>query len=119
MTASGSDPAPARGGLAGFKVRRLQEIAKSDLRGMSAAKLASEVELSERQFQRAFQASLGMTPKRWLQRQRVEQAAELLSSRPKTPVTEVARQVGYRSSAQLTRAFVTRFGETPSAFRRR
>lgn len=80
------------------------------------SQLAREVRLSPKHFSRAFTASLGLSPSRWLTRTRVERAATLLSDTD-LPVSDIARQVGYRSAAQLTRAFKAHHGATPSAYR--
>lgn len=123
MTAEPADPdpgrtraTPARGGLAGWQVRRLNALADGDLRPLTAAALAREVRLSPYHFTRAFSSSMGTTPGRWLTRARVERARDLLED-PGLSVTEVARQVGYKGAPQLTRAFRCQIGESPTRYR--
>ena len=71
---------------------------------------------SRRQLQRAF-AEAGETSFRsYLQRVRMERAAELLREGP-TPVNQVASAVGYRQPAQFAKAFRRHHGAPPSSFR--
>lgn len=107
-----------RGGLAGWQVRRLDEVGRADLKGLTVARLAREVRLGPGYFSRAFAASFGEPPSDWLRRLRLERAAAMLQS-PERSVAEVAQAVGYRDAPQLTRAFRTRFGEPPAIWRRR
>ena len=78
--------------------------------------VAPRVATSRRQLQRAF-AEAGETSFRsYLQRVRMECAAELLL-RGSTPINEVASAVGYRQPAQFAKAFRRHHGAPPSSFR--
>ena len=78
--------------------------------------VARRVATSRRQLQRAF-AEAGETSFRaYLQRVRMEQAAELLRNSV-APVNQVASAVGYRQPAQFAKAFRRHHGLAPSAFR--
>lgn len=78
--------------------------------------VAHRVATSRRQLQRAF-AEAGETSFRaYLQRVRMERAAELLRGSP-APVNQVASAVGYRQPAQFAKAFRRHHGAPPSAFR--
>jgi len=78
--------------------------------------VALRVATSRRQLQRAF-AEAGETSFRaYLQRVRMERAAELLRGSP-APVNQVASAVGYRQPAQFAKAFRRHHGAPPSAFR--
>jgi AraC family transcriptional regulator of adaptative response / methylphosphotriester-DNA alkyltransferase methyltransferase len=80
--------------------------------------VAHRVSASARQLQRAY-AEIGDTTFRThLTDVRMRRAAELLA-RTSTPVREVAQSVGYRQPAQFAKAFRSRHGLAPSAFRRR
>ena len=80
--------------------------------------VARRVATSRRQLQRAF-AEAGETSFRaYLQRVRMEHAAELLRAGT-TPVNEVASAVGYRQPAQFAKAFRRHHGSPPSSFRSR
>ncbi len=110
--------APARGGLAGWQVRRVEELAKSGLGSLTVTRMASEARLSLFWFVRAFGVSMGEPPGRWLTRMRVERARILLETGD-TPIGEIARTVGYKGAPQLTRAFRRRMGMSPLQYRRR
>jgi transcriptional regulator GlxA family with amidase domain len=78
--------------------------------------VARRVATSRRQLQRAF-AEAGETSFRsYLQRVRMERAAEMLRQGG-SPVNEVATAVGYRQPAQFAKAFRRHHGAPPSTFR--
>lgn len=78
--------------------------------------IARRVVTSRRQLQRAF-AEAGETSFRsYLQRVRMERAAELLRE-GSSPVNQVASAVGYRQPAQFAKAFRRHHGTPPSSFR--
>lgn len=78
--------------------------------------VARRVATSRRQLQRAF-AEAGETSFRtYLQRVRMERAAELLRA-SHSPVNQVASAVGYRQPAQFAKAFRRHHGTPPSIFR--
>ncbi|WP_402466616.1 helix-turn-helix domain-containing protein [Isoptericola aurantiacus] len=80
--------------------------------------LARRAMLSERTFARRFAAETGTTPAAWLVRQRVLRAQELLESTG-AGVEEVARLVGFGSSAVLRHHFARVLATSPTAYRRR
>jgi transcriptional regulator GlxA family with amidase domain len=78
--------------------------------------VARRVATSRRQLQRAF-AEAGETSFRtYLQRIRMERAADLLRG-TRSPVNQVAGAVGYRQPAQFAKAFRRHHGTPPSSFR--
>lgn len=80
--------------------------------------IARRVATSRRQLQRAF-AEAGETSFRaYLQKVRMERAAELLRE-GSSPVNQVANEVGYRQPAQFAKAFRRHHGAAPSTFRGR
>ncbi len=80
--------------------------------------VARRVSTSPRQLQRAY-AEIGRTTFRThLTDVRMQRAGELLA-RTSDTVREVARRVGYRQPAQFAKAFRSRHGIAPSAFRQR
>ncbi|GAB3244682.1 hypothetical protein GCM10027346_42530 [Hymenobacter seoulensis] len=64
-----------------------------------------------------FSAREGLTIEKYLIRQKVERAKELLSYQDDS-VAEVARRLGYRSPAHLTNQFKQVTGMTPTEFQR-
>jgi AraC family transcriptional regulator len=108
----------AVGGLAGWRIRRLQALAAGDLRTLDAPALARAVGLSPFHFTRAFKQTIGVTPGRWLINLRMERAKAMLASGDGR-VADVARTVGYSGTAPFTRAFIAHTGLAPQAYRRR
>jgi AraC family transcriptional regulator len=79
---------------------------------ISVKRLAGLVELSEFHFSRAFKATLGDSPYRYLLRRRLEVAKHLLLS-TKMSLAEVALEVGFSSQAHFTSTFKRLLGFTP------
>lgn len=67
-------------------------------------------------FIRTFSATFGETPKRYLQRRRVERAMALLRTTD-MPVQDVCVAVGWASLSTFTRRFKEVVGVTPARFR--
>jgi transcriptional regulator GlxA family with amidase domain len=82
---------------------------------LEVPKLAARVSMSERTFQRNFTRSVGMTPARFVETLRLDQTRVYLAAG--LSLKEIAAKVGYRTSAQLSKAFDRRFGVTPLLFR--
>lgn len=85
---------------------------------LSLGRLAEVAGLSDHHFHRVFKASVGETPKRYVERLRIERAAFLLSAQERT-VLDVALEAGFGSHEVFSRAFNRRMGMTPSAWRNR
>jgi AraC family transcriptional regulator len=64
-----------------------------------------------------FSARIGMTLEKYIIRQRVERAKELLSYPDEGSVGEIAAQLGYSSAAHLANQFRQVTGMSPTAFR--
>jgi YesN/AraC family two-component response regulator len=82
----------------------------------TVAALAQAAGMSERQLYREFREAFGMTPRRYLTRLRLEQAAELLRTTD-LGADWIARDVGYPSFSTFCRLFKRAFGLTPSEWR--
>jgi len=68
-------------------------------------------------FHRIFAAWMGETPADYLRGRRLDRAAEQLATDRGASVLGIALSVGFGSGESLARAFKTRFGCTPSAWR--
>jgi AraC family transcriptional regulator len=79
--------------------------------------LASVASFSRFHFHRIFRALVGETLNQYVTRLRLEKAATLLISNPKTSVTEIAFDCGFSSSAAFARAFKEAFGMSATEFR--
>ncbi|AZC36625.1 transcriptional regulator FtrA [Pseudomonas chlororaphis] len=80
--------------------------------------LANQALMSERTFLRRFNQATGVSPKAWLQHERLARARELLESGSEHTET-IALRCGYRSVESFRVAFRSVVGLPPSAYRER
>lgn len=88
---------------------------RGDLR---AEALAERVNMSLRNFYRAFEAVTATSPADWVEMTRVDIAKRLLSQGTE-PVQQVAYKAGFASYDTLRKAFARRVGVTPTTYRER
>lgn len=113
----GSAPQPAPG-LTARQLRQLQAFVNDHLdQPLPIERLAAEVQLSAFHFARCFKATCGLTPHQFVLRQRLERARELLLH-TRSPVGEIARQLGFASGSHFSQAFARHWGLTPLRLRR-
>jgi transcriptional regulator GlxA family with amidase domain len=74
--------------------------------------------VSEAHFIRAFRATFGETPHRYLQRRRVERALYLLRCTDRS-ITDICFDVGFASLGTFSKTFHLIVGESPTAYRQR
>ncbi|WJV46284.1 helix-turn-helix domain-containing protein [Streptomyces flavofungini] len=86
-------------------------------RELTVDQLAARAHMSPRTFARRFQQETGTTPYRWLLRQRLLRAQELLEATDET-VDAIAGRAGFGNAAALRHQFVRALGTTPNAYRR-
>lgn len=109
---------PAKGGLAPWAARRCTELMRTRLaEGVSLDELAAVARLSVFHFARMFKQSVGVPPRLYLTRLRVERACELLET-TELSVTMIAQEVGYSSNQVLARVFLKHQRMTPTDYRR-
>jgi AraC family transcriptional regulator len=109
---------PTKGGLAPWAERRCLELIRARLsEDITLDELAVEARLSPFHFARMFKESVGVPPRVYLTRLRMEKACELLQQTD-LPVTEIALEVGYSSNQVLARVFIKHQRMTPSDYRR-
>ena len=109
---AGVSPLPPR------LLRRVLERMQADLSSnIDLAALAAESGYSRAHFLRTFRAATGQTPHRYLLELRLTKAQALIASRL-MPLIDIALACGFSSHAHLTTAFRSRFGLSPSAYRR-
>lgn len=80
-------------------------------------RLANCADLSPHHFQRSFRATLGESPRCYVERLRLERGAFRLSNHAGS-VLDVAIECGFSNHDTFTRAFRRRFGRTPTEHRR-
>jgi transcriptional regulator GlxA family with amidase domain len=83
---------------------------------LSVGALAHRARMSPRNFARAFVAATGCTPARFVERERVTAAAELLR-RTEWTQERIATRSGFGSVDALQRAFARAYGRTPRDYR--
>jgi AraC-like DNA-binding protein len=109
----------AQGGLAPGALRRVREqIDRSLARKIDVRDLAAVASLSTSHFSRAFRASLGFPPHRYIMERRIDVAATLVRETSR-PLTDIALEVGFADQSHFTRVFLHIKGEPPGVFRRR
>ena len=106
-----------RGTLAPWQERRAKEILSANLGGeIPLERLASECGLSVRHFARAFRQTTGVPPHRWLLKQRITKAKELLL-KSKLSLSDIALACGFADQSHFTRVFSATVGESPGLWR--
>ncbi|MGW2182724.1 GlxA family transcriptional regulator [Streptomyces sp. NPDC001732] len=85
---------------------------------LSVGALAARARLSPRHFARAFRAETGLTPGRYVERVRLEQARRLLEDTT-DGVLGISRACGYGTPEAMRRAFVKALGTSPAEYRGR
>ena len=85
---------------------------------LTMERMAEQAAMSARHFRRVFAEMFGMTPARFVEKLRLEQAClRLMQSR--TSIERIASGVGFNSADAFRRAFRARYGATPSEYRER
>jgi AraC family transcriptional regulator len=108
----------ARGGLAAWQVKRACEKLEAELGGkVPLEEIAAEFGLSVSHFSRAFRTSTGLPPHKWLLRQRVRAAQQLMTVRDLS-LSEIAISSGFANQSHFTRVFSSIVGVSPGVWRR-
>lgn len=108
----------AVGGLAPWQLRLVcRHIAENLAERISTQDLATIARLSASHFARAFKASIGCTPHRFILQQRIERAKELMVGSSET-LCQIALICGLADQSHLTRTFRAHEGCSPAAWRR-
>jgi len=106
--------------VGGLPPRRLQKVfshIRENLNhDLSVSELAQVVGMSQYYFSKLFKMSTGSTPHQYVMRQRVERAQEHLRE-GRTPLAEVATQVGFETQSHFTSVFRRMVGTTPKHYR--
>ena len=107
-----------KGGLPGFKLRKITELMAAHLEEeFSLIRLAQEADMSEFHFSRLFKRTTGLTPSQYFIHLRMEKARRLLRETTKS-VIEIGLEVGYTSPSHFAQVFRREVGIPPSEYRR-
>lgn len=100
----------------GLLVNAIVEYVESDPDVHRVSQVCAKFDLSERRLQRLTARRIGLTPKWLVQRRRLQDAAERLSSATPPDLARVAAELGYADQAHFTRDFRTVTGLTPGEY---
>jgi AraC family transcriptional regulator len=103
----------SQSGLSRIQLKRTVEYMQASLlRDVRLKELASVAGLSPSHFGRAFKASTGLTPHRWIVQRRVQLAQRLMRESGKSIVI-ASQMAGFAHQSHFTKAFRTVTGATP------
>lgn len=105
------------GGLAGWRLRLIDERLADDYAAPSLTELADLCNISVRQLTRAFRVSRGRSIGKYIAEHRIDHAKDMLASG--MSVKAVAYTTGYSAPSNFTAAFVRATGETPKQYQLR
>ncbi|NJL46699.1 MAG: helix-turn-helix transcriptional regulator [Leptolyngbyaceae cyanobacterium SM2_5_2] len=112
-----TSPTVAAAALEGLKLKQLKDYIEEHLaEDLAIATLSALIPMSQFHFARAFKATVGEPPHRYILRRRVERAKILLSVK-RLSVAEVSYQTGFSSQSHFTAQFRKHVGMTPKQFR--
>ncbi|WP_194898950.1 GlxA family transcriptional regulator [Catenulispora pinisilvae] len=97
--------------------RDVYEWARRNLRAVTVAAMAEHLGISTRTLHRRFLDETGRPPQVWLQRLRLQSAAELLESTD-LGLDAIARRVGLGTATNLRAQFAAVYGVPPAHYRR-
>lgn len=109
---------PAAGQVDPRVLAAMETIASALAQPLSVADLARRAGLSPSRFAHLFTQQAGTSPMRYLERQRMRLAEQLLDLTPRT-VTEIARTVGFEDPLYFSSRFRAYAGMAPTAYRKR
>lgn len=117
MLVSSSSSSRVNGGLTAGQLGVVLTCVEARLtEPVALAELAQLIHLSPSHLCRVFRRSVGVPPKRYRRRLRMELAKTLLAAR--ASVTEVGLVLGYSETSAFSTAFHKTTGVTPTAYRR-
>lgn len=116
MHSTGTTP-PVRG--RSFPIRAALSLMRDSFEApLPLAQIAEAVGLHPKTLHRRFLSELGAPPGQIYRHLRLSAARDLIAS-TELPVAEIAIRAGYEDASAMTRAFKSRFGRPPMAYRRK
>jgi AraC family transcriptional regulator len=113
-----SRPRPSAPRLSSDQHRRITDYVLENLgRPIRLAQLAILLDISEAHLVRAFKATLGMTPHRFVISERVKKACSMICE-TSAPLAEIAADTGFASQSHMSDTFRKHVGIPPGELRR-
>ena len=108
------------GTLARWQERRAKEMMSAQLEGeICIESIAKACNLSIAHFSRAFAATVGTPPHRWLVQRRIYRSCELLRNCDSMALADIASCCGFADQSHFTRVFKKVIGLSPGVWRRK
>jgi AraC-like DNA-binding protein len=112
------DPSHGRPGHATERIREVMRwLGENVRRNVRVEDLAVRARLPQARFFREFKAVTGFTPKDFILRLKIEEAAKLLERDPTRPVTAIAHELGFSSSQYFATVFRRYLRVSPGEYR--
>ena len=106
-----------RGGMPSARLKRVLEYVEANLgEDISLSALAEVACMGSHYFCDLFKQSIGISPHRFVLRQKLERAKKLLRD-PKTSVIAISAVLGFADQSYFTKVFHKAVGVTPTEFR--
>ncbi len=83
---------------------------------MNIPSLAAHFAMSESTLLRQLKRLTGLSPHKYLQEMRLDQARQLLEESNNMTIAQIAAKVGYKNMPNFSRSFKKRYGQSPSAY---
>jgi AraC family transcriptional regulator len=110
--------AASTGKLIAWQTRRAFDFIDSRLgTPLQIRDVASELHMSVSHFFRSFKATVGMTPREYITRRRIESAQNLICT-TRQSFSDIAIECGLNDQSHLCRVFRRFVGQSPNAWRR-
>jgi len=104
-------------GITALRIKWLDEYIEANLaHPITLSDLASQVELSEYHFCRAFKKTTGISPYKYLIKKRIQYAGECLAKKD-ISIQDIAFSSGFGDSMQFSKHFKRVMGVTPTVYR--
>jgi len=110
-------PVPYRGGLPGYRLRRVLDYIGDNLaEDLSLGQLAAVVDMSPHYFAELFKKSTGQTPHQYMLLRRIERAKNNIAH-TRYSIIEAGIEAGFPNPSHFARVFRKLVGTSPSGFR--